>query len=166
MQVKKIPFILIKMFRLGIDPTYKLKLSFDDWIEYVEKYLALALNDVKQFTSPQKIVFLHNDFEGDIIDFENELFNKKSLVTGEFIPSTDCWSKGTFKGKEINFEVQLDDLWFPTKNGKTVLGSNTDLSLVIPYLNLDLNGLKGRVGYKEGYCVRYEDIKKLPILFN
>ena len=81
MQVKKIPFILIKMFRLGIDPTYKLKLSFDDWIEYVEKYLALTLNDVKQFTSPQKIVFLHNDFEGDIIDFENELFNLPSAVS-------------------------------------------------------------------------------------
>jgi len=154
------------MFRLGIDSTYKLKLSFDDWVEYVEQYLALTLTDIKQFTSPQNIVFLHYDFEDDITDFENELFNKKSLFAGEFIPSSSCWSKGTFRGEEINFEVQLDDLWFPTKNGKTVLGTITDLSLVIPYLNLDLNKLEGRVGYKGCYCIKYEDVKKLPILIN
>lgn len=154
------------MFRLGIDPSYKLKLPFDDWIEYVEKYLALDLNDIKNLTSPQKIVFLHYEFDDNIIDFENELFNKKSLLEGEFIPSKEFWSKGTFNNIPFEFEVQLDDLWFNTKNGRTIIGDITDLSLIIPYLNLDLNKLNGRVGYKACYCVRYEDIKKLPILIN
>ncbi len=158
------------MFR--VDNPYKLTLNFNDWIEYVEKYLALTLTDIKQFTSPQKLVFLHYDFDSGIVDFENELINNKSLFAVEFTPSFEYWNEGDIRVLKTNesgkfyFQVQLDDLWFTTYKGRTSLGNITDLSLTVPYLNLDLNKINGRVGYNEGYCIKYEDVKKLPILLD
>jgi hypothetical protein len=133
----------------------RISLKFDDWVEYIEKYLALTLDDIKNFNSPQKLVFL-----SDV------------LRPVEFFPSEKYWSEGNIRNlktdeySNFKFDVQLDDLWFSTNKGRTVLGANTDISLILPYLNLDLNTLNARVGYKEGYCVRYEDVNKIPILLS
>jgi len=167
------------MKRKLIDKSNKLTLEVDEWFDYVEKYLAITVDDIRSLKEGQSESFLFIDrnfldvLSRGINDIEEELFIYDKFYCGKYTRKSMDSLKGKFEygGKlkdvveDFEFHVKIEEakMWYPLHNDYTL----TDICLprAKDYIGIHSSKLKGsrKIGWR-GFCVRYSDVNKIPLL--
>ena len=180
MQIKD-KIALNKMKRKLIDKSNKLTLTTNEWFDYIDKYLAVTVDDIRKLKERESVslLFIDRNFldvlSNCINDIEEELFIHDKFYAGKYTRLSSNSLKGKFsyegslKGtvdEDFEFHVLIDEarMWFPLKDDYTVM----DFALpgVKEWIGIHSSKLEGsrKIGWR-GVCIRYSDVSKIPLLF-
>ena len=167
------------MKRKLIDRSNKLTLTTDHWFDYIDKYLAITVDDIRNLKEgeSESLLFIDRNFldvlSNGINDIEEDLFIHDKFYAGKYTRLSSNSLKGKFeydgclKGRvdeNFEFDVLIDEveMWFPLQDDHTM----NDICDVKEWIGIHSSRLEGtrKIGWR-GVCVRYNDVSKIPLLF-